>query len=153
METPLSEILGNAAYAEGWARYAEAMAEEIGILASPDALIERRVWPAHGMVIDPGLNALHQTRQQAIDYLMSTGQYTVQTANDLIDRIAIMPGQLTAYDSGGLEIKALRQQAEQQLGSNFRLQDFNYVVLEEGNVPLSELRRHVEAWIKAQPAP
>ena len=148
-ESPLSKILGNAAYAEGWARYAEGMAEEIGILATPDALIERRVWPAHGMVVDPGLNALHWTHQQAIDYLMTTGQYTPQTANDLIDRIAVMPGQLTAYDSGALEIKALRQEAEQQLGSKFRLQAFNYVVLEEGNVPLSELRHHVETWIMA----
>ena len=152
-ETPLSKIVGNAAYAEGWARYAEGMAEEIGILATPDALIERRVWPAHGMVIDPGLNALHWTHQQAIDYLLTTGQYTPQTANDLIDRIAVMPGQLTAYDSGALEIKALRQQAEQQLGSRFHLQAFNYVVLEEGNVPLSELRRHVETWIKANTSP
>ncbi len=152
-ETPLSKILGNAAYAEGWARYAEGMAEEVGILITPDALIERRVWPAHGMVIDPGLNALHWTRQQAVDYLMTTGQYTTQTANDLIDRIAVMPGQLTAYDSGALEIKSLRHQAEQQLGLHFRLQAFNYVVLEEGNVPLSELRRHVEAWIKANSTP
>ena len=148
-ETLLSKILGNAAYAEGWARYAEGMAEEIGILTTPDALIERRVWPAHGMVIDPGLNALHWTHQQAVDYLMTTGQYTPQTADDLIDRIAVMPGQLTAYDSGALEIKALRHQAEQQLGSRFRLEDFNYAVLEEGNVPLTELRHHLEAWITA----
>ncbi len=147
--TPLSKLLGNAAYAEGWARYAEGMAEEIGILRTPDALIERRVWPAHGMVIDPGLNMFHWTHQQAVDYLMTTGQYTVQTAGDLIDRIAVMPGQLTSYDSGALEIKALRQQAEKQLGSRFRLQAFNLAVLEEGNVPLSELRSHIEAWIKA----
>ena len=151
--TPLSKILGNAAYAEGWARYAEGLAEEIGILATPDALIERRVWPAHGMVVDPGLNALHWTHQQAVDYLMTTGQYTPETANDVIDRIAVMPGQLTAYDSGALEIKALRQQAEQQLGPHFHLQAFNEVVLEEGNVPLSELRRHVERWIKANTNP
>ncbi len=148
-ELPLSKILGNASYAEGWARYAEGMAEEIGILTTPDALIERRVWPAHGMVVDPGLNALHWTHQQAIDYLVTTGQYTAQTANDLIDRIAVMPGQLTAYYSGALEIKALRQEAEQQLGSKFHLQTFNYVVLEEGNVPLAELRHHVETWMKA----
>ena len=152
-DTALSKILGNAAYAEGWARYAEGMAEEVGILTTPDALIERRVWPAHGMVVDPGLNALHWTHQQAVDYLMTTGQYTPQTADDLIDRIAVMPGQLTAYDSGALEIKALRHEAEQELGARFHLQAFNHAVLEEGNVPLPELRRHVEAWIKSDTAP
>ena len=152
-DNSLSKILGNAAYAEGWARYAEGMAEEIGIIRTPDALIERRVWPAHGMVVDPGLNALHWTRQQAVAYLMTTGQYTPQTADDLIDRIAVMPGQLTAYDSGALEIKALRHQAEQQLGSRFHLKAFNYAVLEEGNVPLSELRRHIQAWIRANTTP
>ena len=60
------------------------------------------------MVLDPGLNALHWTHQQAVDYLMTPGQSTPQTADDLIDRVAVMPGQLTAYDSRALEIRALR---------------------------------------------
>ena len=60
------------------------------------------------MVVDPGLHVFHWTRQQVIDYLVSTGRFNPKSANDTVDRNAAMPVQLTAYDSGGLEIKALR---------------------------------------------
>jgi uncharacterized protein (DUF885 family) len=144
--SPMSQLVENPAYSEGWARYAEALAEEAG-LYSKDALILRRVWPARGMVVDPGLHAMHWSRQQAIDYLVSTGRYDAGSADDYVDRMAVMPGQLTSYDSGGLEIRALRQEAEARLGAAFNLRQFNHVLLEEGVVPLGELRRHVEDWV------
>ena len=68
----------------------------------------------------------------------------------MVDRIAVMPGQLTAYDTGGLEILALENEAKHALGARFDLRRFNRAVLEEGVVPLSELRTHVEAWIRSQ---
>lgn len=151
-DSPLSKLVMNSAYVEGWARYAEAMAEEAGIYESKSALIQRRVWPARGMVVDPGLHAMHWTRQQAIDYLVSTGRFGPKSADDVVDRIAVLPGQLTSYDSGGLEIKALRQEAQTKLGAHFDLREFNQTVLEEGVVPLSELRTHVEDWIAAHSA-
>lgn len=146
----LSKLVSNAAYQEGWARYAEGMAEEAGIYDTPDAAILRRIWPARGMVVDPGLHALHWTREQAITYLMSTGRFTRKSADAEVDRIAVMPGQLTAYDSGALVIMSLRNRAEQQLGKRFNLKSFNRALLEEGVVPLNELRRHVTAWIESQ---
>ena len=123
---------------------------EGGIYETEDAKILRRVWPARGMVVDPGLHAFHWTRQQAIDYLVATGRFDAKAADDLVDRIAVMPGQLTSYDSGGLEFKALRAEAQAALGDRFDLRAFNRTVLEEGVVPLSEMRLHVEAWIKAK---
>jgi uncharacterized protein (DUF885 family) len=145
--TRFAKIAGNSAYIEGWARYAEAMAEEAGIYHDRGALILRRIWPARGMVVDPGLHAFHWTRQQAIDYLVATGRFNAKSADDAVDRIAVIPGQLTAYDSGGLEIRALRQEAREKLGTRFDLKAFNRTVLEEGVVPLSELKAHVEDWI------
>jgi uncharacterized protein (DUF885 family) len=149
-DTLISKLSGNSAYQEGWARYAEAMGEEAGIYQTEDAKILRRVWPARGMVVDPGLHAFHWTRQQAIDYLVSTGRFDAKAADDLVDRIAVMPGQLTSYDSGGLEFRALRAEAMAALGDRFDLREFNRTVLEEGVVPLSEMRAHAEAWIKAK---
>jgi len=65
----------------------------------------------------------------------------------MVDRIAIMPGQLTAYDSGGLEIFALRKQAQQALGDEFDIREFHDRILENGTIPLVQLRTHIEAWI------
>lgn len=150
-ETRLNRLLANAAFIEGWARYAERMSEEAGVFDSPSAPILRRVWPARGMVVDPGLHMFGWSRQQGIDYLVESGKFSRQAAEDMIDRIAVMPGQLTAYDSGGLEIFALRTEAQKRLGSRFDIKAFNRVVLEQGVVPLGELRTHVEEWIAAQP--
>jgi uncharacterized protein (DUF885 family) len=148
--TKLSKFVDNAAYAEGWARYAEAMGEEAGIYDTDDAAILRRMWPARGMVVDPGLHVFHWSRQKAMDYIMESGRFTPDEANDYVDRIAVMPGQLTAYDSGGLEIMALRAEAESKLGKRFDLRAFNQAVLEEGVIPLGELRAHISDWIAAQ---
>ena len=147
----LAKLTSNAAYEEGWARYAEGLAEEAGIYDTEEAAIFRRIWPARGMVVDPGIHAFHWTRARAVQYLVSTGRFTPKSADDAVDRIAVMPGQLTAYDSGGLEIRALRLEAERRLGDRFDLKQFNRVVLEEGVVPLEELQRHVEAWLDARP--
>jgi uncharacterized protein (DUF885 family) len=99
------------------------------------------------MVVDPGLHALHWTRQQAVEYMVSLGHVDADAANDLVDRIAVMPGQLTSYDSGGLEIKHLRAEAELKLGARFDLRRFNRAVLDEGVVPLEVLRANLETWI------
>ena len=102
------------------------------------------------MVVDPGLHAFHWTRQQAIDYIVASGHFTAEEANDYVDRIAVMPGQLTSYDAGALEIMALQSDAKAKLGHNFDLRRFNRVILEDGAIPLRELRAHVELWITGE---
>ena len=67
----------------------------------------------------------------------------------MVDRIAILPGQLTAYDSGGLEILALRREAEEVMGDDFDLRVFHDRILENGTIPLPQLRTNVQAWIDA----
>lgn len=149
-KTPLARLSFNSAYAEGWGRYAEQLAEEAAIYTDDYAPIQRRAWPARGMVADPGLHVLGWSRERTVAYLLESGRFGPQETEALVDRMAIMPGQLTAYDSGGLEILALRQEAEAALGDAFDLRDFHDVVLGEGTVPLGLLRRNVEAWIAAR---
>jgi uncharacterized protein (DUF885 family) len=150
--TRISKLVFNAAYVEGWARYAERLSEEVGIYRTDFARISRRIWPARGMVVDPGLHALGWSREKAVDYLKYTGRFDAKTAEDTVDRIAAIPGQLTSYDSGGLEFFALRKEAEEALGSSFDIKNFHQAALEEGSVPLEELRAHVRAWIAAERA-
>jgi uncharacterized protein (DUF885 family) len=137
----------NSAYLEGWGRYSERLAEEAGIYQTEYAKISRRIWPARGMVADPGMHLFGWTRQQTIDYLAATGRFGKAGAEDLIDRMAVMPAQLTSYDSGGLEIFALREQAERELGAKFDIRQFHSQVIDQGVVPLALLRENVEAWI------
>lgn len=148
--SPITKMTGNSAYVEGWARYSEALAEEAGIYQTPYALMTRRLWPARGMVVDPGLHVMGWSRQQVIDFVRQSGRFSGQEADDLVDRMAVWPGQLTAYDSGGLEIMALRREAETALGPRFDLRQFHQRVLESGAIPLTALRANITAWIAAE---
>lgn len=145
---PVTEFIWFSGPGEGWARYSEALAEEMGLYITTTGPIKRRAWPARGMVVDPGIHLFGWTREQAIEFMMESGRFPDSMGDQMVDRIAILPGQLTAYDSGGLEILALRAQAEQTLGDNFDIREFHDRVLENGAIPLPKLRAHIERWIE-----
>jgi len=144
---PVSEIIWFSGPGEGWARYSEALAEEMGLYVTTTGPIKRRAWPARGMVVDPGIHLFGWTREEAIEFMMESGRFPDSMSDQMVDRIAILPGQLTAYDSGGLEILALRRKAEEALGEDFDVRDFHDRILENGTIPLPALRAHVERWL------
>jgi uncharacterized protein (DUF885 family) len=145
---PVTAIIWFSGPGEGWARYSEALSEEMGLYQSTSGPILRRAWPARGMVADPGIHLFGWTREEAAEYMLEAGRFP--NADEMVDRIAIIPGQLTAYDSGGLEILALRRQAEEALGEDFDIREFHDRVLENGTIPLGALRQHIEAWIESK---
>ena len=146
---PITRIVWFSGPGEGWARYSEALAEEMGLYTTTSGPILRRAWPARGMVVDPGIHLFGWTREQAIEFMVEAGRFPEQRAVEMVDRIAILPGQLTAYDSGGLEILALRREAEARLGDAFDIREFHDRILENGTIPLTDLRSHVERWLDA----
>ena len=146
--SPLTRLVQNSAYVEGWARYAEGLAEEANIYDTPTASIMRRAWPGHGMVLDPGIHMFHWSRKEAIAYLLSSGRFSEKSAEDMVDRIAVLPAQLTAYDVGAFVFRKLRGEAQKALGARFDVKAFHRTVLEEGPVPLTELEAHATAWIR-----
>jgi len=147
---PVTEIIWFSGPGEGWARYAEGLAEEMGLYRTVTGPITRRAWPARGMVVDPGIHLFGWSREEAIDFMMESGRFPESMGDEMVDRIAILPGQLTAYDSGGLEILALRRQAEEALGDAFDIREFHDRILENGTIPLPALRQHIERWIAFQ---
>jgi uncharacterized protein (DUF885 family) len=146
----ISRIAATGSFVEGWARYAEALAEELGLYTSDYARIQRRLWPARGMVLDPGFHVQGWSRARVVDFVLESGRFSEKEAEDLVDRIAVMPGQLTSYDSGGLEFFELRHDGERELGSRFDLRAFHAVVLGHGAVTLPMLRELVRDWIEHQ---
>jgi uncharacterized protein (DUF885 family) len=151
METPaghpITRIPMSGGYIEGWARYAEALAEEMGLYSSAYGRIGRRLWPAHGMVVDPGIHVMGWTRQQAVDFVFATGRFSEHEAESLIDRVVATPSQLTCYDTGALEFFALRKKAEEALGPKFDIKAFHDQLLKYGSVTLPMLREVINRWI------
>ena len=120
----------------------------MGLYQTVTGPIRRLAWPARGMVADPGIHIMGWTREEAVEFMGRAGRMSDYELEEMVDRIAVLPGQLTSYDSGGLEIFALRAQAQEKLGEHFDIRAFHDAVLKNGTVPLGMLRRQVEAWIE-----
>ena len=147
---PLTRYLFNSAFSEGWATYAEHVADELGLFSS-DAQrlrwLEDNVFGGATLVIETGMHAQGWTRQQAIDYeLAHTTRSPEQVAVD-VDRRIGWPGQGLSYRVGALEIRRLREQAERGLGPRFDIRAFHDRVLEDGSVPLPMLREKITRWL------
>ena len=149
----ITRLVGNSGFAEGWGRYAEALAEEMGLYSTDYARANRRLWPTRGMVVDPGIHLYGWTRERAIEFMLESGRFERETVAGIVDRIAVWPAQLTAYDTGALEFFALRSEAEAALGERFDVREFHDVVLGNGTVTLPMLREQVRAWLASKRAP
>jgi uncharacterized protein (DUF885 family) len=139
------------AYAEGWALYAEQLAAEIGMYKDDPwgdlGRLQLELLRAARLVVDTGLHAEGWSREQAIDYMVSTTGSPASDMTSEVERYMAAPGQACAYKVGELKILALREKARAALGARFDLKDFHAVVLENGGVPLTLLEQLVDEWI------
>jgi uncharacterized protein (DUF885 family) len=137
-------------FSEGWALYAERVADELGLYSSDlDRLgdLNEQALRAARLVVDSGLHVRGWSRQRAIAYMTSHLVYSDTYIASEVDRYIADPGQATAYMIGRLEIERLREEASSKRGARFDLREFHDHVLENGNVPLSVLRTQVERWL------
>ncbi|MBK6702518.1 MAG: DUF885 domain-containing protein [Caulobacteraceae bacterium] len=142
------------AYSEGWALYAEELADEQGFhdgdAAGRIGYLRWQLWRAVRLVVDTGLHAKNWTRQQAIDYVSSTTGDLPGVVSTEVDRYIVWPGQACGYELGRREIARLREEARNELGADFDLRGFHDAVLLHGEVPLSVLDTLVRDWIPQQ---
>ena len=148
---PIGRYLGNSGYGEGWALYAERLADEMKLFSTDlDRLgmLGSQALRAVRLVVDSGIHTLGWTRQQSIDYMLA---HTAEDPADIVsevDRYIIYPGQATAYMLGKLEISKAREEAKQTMGQRFDIKAFHDRVLEDGAIPVSFLHKKIRAWAK-----
>jgi uncharacterized protein (DUF885 family) len=149
---PIGRYIANSGYAEGWALYAERLADEMKLFSSDlDRLgmLSSQSLRAARLVVDSGLHTMGWTRQQAIDYMLAHTAEGERDAASEVDRYIIYPGQATAYMLGELEIRKARHDAEKTMGARFDIKAFHDRVLEDGGVPLTFLAAKVNSWAAA----
>lgn len=147
----IRSILAFNAYSEGWALYAEQLADELGMYDGDPAgrlgYLMGLSWRAVRLVVDTGIHAMGWTRERALaEFVAATGLPMSNAASE-VDRYCAWPGQACGYKLGQTEIVALRDRAKTALGARFDLRDFNQAVVEGGNVPLDVLGANVSRYV------
>lgn len=153
-ETPaFRKHLGATAFVEGWALYSERLAEEQGLYRDDlDRLgmLAFDAWRSARLVVDTGIHAQGWSREQAVSYMQDNTPLALNNIDNEVDRYISWPGQALAYKTGQLEILALREEAEEALGTAFDVRGFHDTLLGGGAVTLPVLRTRVESWVRKQ---
>jgi uncharacterized protein (DUF885 family) len=152
-EMPLvRQMLAFNAYSEGWALYAEQMADELGAYEKDPVgrlgYLQSIAFRACRLVVDTGLHAKRWTREQGVQFFVDVnGSNPLEVASE-VDRYCSWPGQACGYKVGHSEINRQRDRAKTALGSAFDVKAFNDTVVLGGNVPLDVLAKNVDEYVR-----
>ncbi len=140
---------------EGWALYCEWLGYDFGLYDTPDkkyGRLEFEIWRACRLVVDTGIHVKNWSRDQAIDFMARHMSMSIDTIRIEVDRYIAFPAQALSYLLGFRCVKELRADAEQKLGSAFRVREFHDALMEVGAVTLPVLRESIQDWIQSRVA-
>jgi len=148
----IRQVLSFNAYSEGWALYAEQLADELGAYESDRVgrlgYLQSIAFRACRLVVDTGIHAKGWTREQGVRFFVDVNGSNPEEVASEVDRYCSWPGQACGYKVGHGEINRQRQKATTALGSKYDLKAFNDTVVLGGNVPLDVLARNVDEHIR-----
>nr|WP_240948735.1 DUF885 domain-containing protein [Microbacterium sp. CFH 90308] len=142
-------------YAEGWAHYAEQLADELGLIrddAERLGLVLGQIWRSVRIVADIGL---HTGRPIPANSLVPEREWTPELARRMLVELALVepalagfevdrylgwPGQALAFKVGARLWREARQERQAQQGASFSLRDFHRDALALGPMGLDPLR-------------
>lgn len=137
------------AYGEGWALYAEQVAEELGAYHGIEraGYLQSFLFRASRLVIDTGLHHKRWSREQATDYMVQVTGFARPRCQREVERYCTQIGQACSYKIGHMTWARQRQKAEAALGAKFSLPWF-HEVLKDGVMPLSMLETRIDERIR-----
>jgi uncharacterized protein (DUF885 family) len=143
-------------YGEGWALYAEQLADELGMYEDDPlgriGYLKFQLFRANRCVVDTGIHHLRWSREQAIARFVENEGEAPGFATREVERYCATPGQACSYKLGHTTIDNLRTRAKAALGPKFDIKDFHEAILSCGRVPLDILDQVGADWIAARTA-
>ena len=150
---PFRKYMFIPAFSEGWALYSERLGKDVGFYQDPYSEYGRlgnEMWRAVRLVVDTGVHYEHWTRDQMVEYFHAHTAMDEPNIQTEVDRYIAWPAQALSYKLGQMEILALREQAQKELGAKYDIKSFHDEILSAGPLPLEVLHARVTAWIAAQ---
>jgi uncharacterized protein (DUF885 family) len=152
----LMKVLGFSAYSEGWALYAEQLADEMGVYENDPVgqigYLQSLMFRATRLVVDSGMHAKRWSREQAIRFMVDALGDAESAVTTEIERYCVWPGQACSYKLGHIKWVELRANAQRALGDRFDIKAFHDAGMNTGGVPLTVLERVMTEWTAAQAA-
>ena len=147
----IRKTLGFSGYAEGWALYAEQLADEMGMYEDDPlgriGYLRAQLFRAGRLVVDTGIHHFGWSREKAIAYFIALEGDAAGAATREVERYCSTPGQACSYKLGHNTWTRARARAEAALGARYDIRDFHEAGLARGRVPLEVLDGVIDAWI------
>ena len=141
----LRKVGGFSAYSEGWALYAEQLADELDAYRDPlerAGYLQSFLFRAARLVVDTGLHSKRWSREKATDYLVATTGFARPRSQREVERYCTQAGQACSYKVGHMAWTRARSEAQRRLGRRFDLKRF-HEILKDGAMPLTILERRI----------
>lgn len=130
---------GYSAYTEGWALYAEQVADELGLYEGDPlgriGYLQSFLFRASRLVIDTGIHYKRWSREKATDYMVQTTGFAPGRSQREVDRYAVGPAQALSYKVGHTKWVEVRDKVRAKQGADWDPKAF-HDVLRKGAMPL-----------------
>ncbi len=137
----IRSILAFNAFSEGWALYAEQLADELGAYdefkVGRLGYLQAIAFRACRLVVDTGLHHKRWTREEARAFFVERNGSKEEEVASEVDRYCSWPGQACGYKIGHSEMVRQRARAQAELGEKYDMREFNTAIVLGGNAPLS----------------
>ncbi|HEY1708879.1 MAG TPA: DUF885 family protein [Rhizomicrobium sp.] len=147
----IRKTIGFSGYAEGWALYAEQLADEIGMYDDDPmgriGYLKFQLFRAGRCIVDTGIHHLGWSREKAIQTFIALEGDAPGFATREVERYCATPGQACSYKLGHTVWITARERAKTTLGSRYDIKDFHEAGLNCGRVPLDVLDGVIDAYI------
>lgn len=147
----IRSILAFNAFSEGWALYAEQMADELGAYdefkVGRLGYLQALAFRACRLVVDTGLHHKRWTRERARHFFVErNGSKEAEVASE-VDRYCSWPGQANGYKIGHSQVIRQRARAQTELGDAYDFKEFNTALVLGGNAPLDVVDKTISRYI------
>lgn len=150
-ELPLfRKIVRFSSYTEGWALYAQQVADELGIFEQDPigriGYLQSELFRAARIVVDTGLHHERWTKEQAVQWMVqNAGEQPLATERE-VTRYAVYPGQACSFKVGANRMVAAREAARKVMGERFDIRAFHDLILKSGPMPMEVMEKAVSGW-------
>ena len=147
------QLLAFNAFSEGWALYAQQLADELGAYADDPVgrlgYLQAIAFRACRLVVDTGIHAKRWTRDQGVKFFVEVNGSNPHGSRERSRSLLLVAGTgVRLQGRAQRDQSPAREGARAALGAKFDVKAFNDTVVLGGNVPLDVLAKNVDEYVR-----